>query len=140
MNEPNIVLNIIEKSENNDKVEEDNNQKQNLTSKQKTTNVEKNNNDTNINLTYEQKIKLQSWINSEEECEYELKKLQMEHEKLFKQIDSRIENNNNNKHMKSLMNNILKTKTKTKTKNSFYQKPNLSKQKSVIKPYGLKLF
>ena len=71
MNEPNIVLNIIEKSENNDKVEEDNNQKQNLTSKQKTTNVEKNNNDTNINLTYEQKIKLQSWINSEEECEYE---------------------------------------------------------------------
>ena len=72
MDKPNIVLNIIEKNENNDKVENNNNQKQN-SKKEKSSNnenlnnIDKNYNDTTTHLSNEQKKKLQSWIDYEEE-------------------------------------------------------------------------
>tara|TARA_B100000963_G_scaffold155233_1_gene135076 strand:- start:18070 stop:18498 length:429 start_codon:yes stop_codon:yes gene_type:complete len=142
MDKPNIVLNIVEKNENNDKIENNNNQKQN-SNKEKSSNndnsthIDKDYNDTN-RLSNEQKKKLQSWIDSEEESKIELEKLRLQHELLFKNIDLKIENNNNKIRMKTLMNNILNTKNKTKK--SFHQKHNSKKQKSFIKPYALKLF
>ena len=129
MDKPNIVLNIIEKNENDDKVENNNNQKQDST---------KENSSNSDNLSNEQKKKLQSWIDSEEESKIELEKLRLQHELLFKNIDLKIESSKNKIHMKTLMNNILGAKNKTKK--GFHQKPNSKKQKSVIKPYALKLF
>lgn len=147
MDKPNIVLNIIEKNENNDKIENNNNQKHNSNKEKSSntdnsTNIDKNLNDKTIHLSNEQKKKLQSWIDSEEESKNELEKLKIQHELLFKNIDSKIENNNNKIHMKTLMNNILNTKNKSKNKSkkSFYQKSNSKKRESVIKPYALKLF
>ena len=43
-------------------------------------------------LTDEQKLKLQSWIDSEEDSDIELKRLRLEHDLLFKKIDKKIEN------------------------------------------------
>lgn len=142
MDKPNIVLNIIEKNENDDKIDNNNSQKQDSNKEKSSnndnsTNIDTNYNDTD-NLSIDQKKKLQSWIDSEEESKIELEKLKIQHELLFKKIDSKIENNNNKIRMKTLMNNILNTKNKTKK--SFYQKPNSKKRESVIKPYALKLF
>lgn len=142
MDKPNIILNIIEKNENDDKVENNNNQKQDSIKENSSNSDNSSNNDKNYNdtehLSNEQKKKLQSWIDSEEKSKIELEKLRLQHELLFKNIDLKIENNKNKIHMKTLMNNILDAKNKTKK--SFHQKPNSKKQKSVIKPYALKLF
>ena len=59
MDKPNIVLNIIEKNENNDKIEDNNNQKHNSNKEKSSntdnsTNIDKNYNDTD-NLSIKQK-------------------------------------------------------------------------------------
>ena len=145
MDKPNIVLNIVEKNTNDDKQENNNIKNHNLkqensSNNQKSTDVDKNSSDDSVYLSDEQQKKLQSWIDSEEESSIELEKLKIQHELLFKKINSRIEVHNNKIHMKTLMNNILNTKNKNKTKKNFYQKSNSKKQDSVIKPYALKLF
>ena len=63
MDKPNIVLNIIEKNENNDKIEDNNNQKHNSNKEKSSntdnsTNIDKNLNDKTIHLSNEQKKKL----------------------------------------------------------------------------------
>ena len=88
MNKPNIVLNIIEKDENIEDIDNDNNDNQeNINDNQEI------HNDYEDTLTEEQKLKLQSWIDSEEDSDVELKRLRLEHDALFKQIDKRIEAN-----------------------------------------------
>ena len=146
MNKPNIVLNIIEKDENIEDIGNDNNDNQeNINDNQEI------HNDYEDTLTDKQKLKLQSWIDSEEDSDIELRRIRLEHDALFKQIDKRIEANKkkiedkkNSMNMMTLMNRIqtgVKRHHKTLTNKNYYNtKANAAKKNNVIKPYSLKLF
>ena len=139
MNKPNIVLNIIEKNENIEDNHNDNNDNQENLNE----NLE-NHSDYEDTLTDEQKLKLQSWIDSEEDSDIELKRLRLEHDLLFKKIDKKIENKKNSINMKSLMfriqTGVKQHHKKVTNKNYYYLKSNAAKKNNVIKPYSLKLF